>query len=272
MQNCENCYGKKWFAKVSPKTGLQLKDRDGKLLWRCWRCGQVQVEPTVPTTPVTVRTDANILYLDTEVSKSLYFNYGAKVPSKYLRIDDMVQEYYIICWSASYIGQDKVFSDCVTPAEANKWTDAKILSKLRDLMQSADIIAGHNVDAYDMKRINTRLLLNGLEPVIGKKTLDTLKIARGKFTFESNKLDYISQRLGFRPKDDITNADWLNIVKHGDKETLVKVNAYCQGDVVNGKAVFQKLAKYSGKREDYGAVYLKSGDDYYKGKQQDKFA
>lgn len=271
MQNCENCYGKKWFAKISPKTGLQLKDRDGKLIWRCWRCGHTAVEPTTPFIAKTVRTDANILYIDTEVSKSQYFNYGAKVPSKYLRIDDLIHEYYIICWSASYVGQDKVFSDCVTTQEAKKWTDKNILQKLRDLMQSADIIAGHNVDAYDMKRINTRLLLNGIEPVIGKKTLDTLKIARSKFTFESNKLDYISQRLGFRGKDDITNNDWLEIVKHGDKDTLQKVDAYCQGDVTNGKAVLGRLMKYSGKRKDYGAIPLQSAD-VYKGKVRDKFA
>lgn len=256
MLNCENCYGKKWFAKINPKTGLQLKDRDGKLIWRCWRCGQTAVEPTTPMLPRTVRTDANILYLDTEISKSLYFNYGAKVPSKYLRIDDIVHEYFMICWSASYVGSDKVFSDCVSPKEANAWTDAKILKKLRDLMASADIIAGHNVDSYDIKRINTRLLLNGLEPVVGKKTFDTLKIARQKFTFESNKLDYISQRLGFRPKDDISNDDWLRIVKTGDKATLSKVDTYCQGDVLNGKAVLDKLMKYAGKRADYGAIYL----------------
>jgi len=272
MLNCPNCYGKKWLRKVSPKTGLQLKDSDGKLLWRCWRCGEVAVEPTTPILPKTVRTDANILYIDTEVSKSLYFNYGAKVPSKYLRIDDIVHEYYIICWSASYVGQDKVFSDCVTTQEARKWSDVGILKKLRDMMESADILAGHNFDAYDLKRINTRLLLNGLEPVIGKKTLDTLKIARSKFTFESNKLDYISQRLGFRPKDDITNEDWLRIVKTGDAETLQKVDTYCQGDVVNGKNVLQSLMKYSGRREDYGAISLKSGDDFYKGKRRDKYA
>jgi hypothetical protein len=256
MQNCPDCYGKKWFAKISPKTGLQLKNRDGKLLWRCWRCGRVQVEPTIPPQAVSVRTDANILYLDTEISKSLYFNYGAKVPSKYLRIDDIVQEYYMICWAASYVGQDKVFSSCVTSGQAKKWDDKSILSKLRGLMEAADIIAGHNVDAYDVKRINTRFLLNGLEPVIGKKTLDTLKIARAKFTFESNKLDYISQRLGFRGKDNITNDDWLKIVKTGDAETLRKVDTYCQGDVTNGKKVLEKLMKYSGKRKDYGAVAL----------------
>jgi len=189
------------------------------------------------------------------------YNYGLRVPSKYISPDNLDKEYYIICWSASYVGSDKIWSDCVTPKEARDWSDKNILERLRDIMASADIIAGHNVDAYDMKRANTRFLLNGLDPVTteygaSKKTIDTLKIARSKFTFESNRLDYISQRLGFRPKDDITNADWLKIVKTGDSKTLKKVNKYCAGDVDNGKLILQQLMKWSGKKDFYGSVTL----------------
>ena len=254
MRNCEVCFGKRWFAKIDKKTGLQVVHKDGRRVWRCYRCDHVQEEDSPVILPEIYRTRASILYFDIEVSKSLYFNYGAKVPSKYMNIDDLVHEYYIICWSASYVGSDKVFSECVTSKDARNWSDGKILLPLMKLMESADIIAGHNVDAFDVKRVNTRLLLNGMNPVIGKKTLDTLKIARSKFTFESNKLDFISQRLGFRPKDDIRNDDWLKIVKTGDKATLEKVNTYCQGDVTNGKAVLETLMKYSGKKEYYGTV------------------
>ncbi len=264
MQNCASCGGKKWFAKINKKTGLQevhhIKTEEYEYdlrVWRCWRCGHVQ-EEVAPLLPMNFRSEASILYIDLEVSKSLYFNYGAKVPNKYLRTEDLVHEYYIICWSASYVNNSEVWHECVTPTQARKWTDAKILKRLRDLMASADIIAGHNVDAYDIKRANTRFLLNGLEPVIGKKTLDTLKIARSKFAFESNKLDFVSQRLGFRAKDDITNDDWLKIVKSGDKETLQKVDQYCLGDVTNGKKVLETLMKYSGKKKDYGAVKVES--------------
>jgi uncharacterized protein YprB with RNaseH-like and TPR domain len=123
-------------------------------------------------------------------------------------------------------------------------------------MMSADIIAGHNVDKFDMRRANTRFLKGGLEPVMGKKTLDTLKIARSKFSFESNKLDYVSQWLGFRGKDDIRNADWNRIVSTGDEATLKKVLKYNKGDVTNGKAVLQKLMNYSGKAAHYGSVTL----------------
>jgi hypothetical protein len=272
MQNCERCGGRKWFSHIDRKTGLQRKHHikltDGTeydlRIWRCWRCGQVQ-EETRPFIPLQYRTSANILYIDIEVSKSLYFNYGNKVYSNYLNVADLYKERYIISWAASYVGSKTVWSDCVTGKEAKKWTDARILPQLRELMESADIIAGHNVDSFDVKHINARLLLNEQEPVTGKKTLDTLKIARQKFAFESNKLDYISQKLGLRPKDDIRNEDWLNIVKTGDEKTLAKVLKYNKGDVTSGKGVLERLMKYSGKRTDYGAQSLDGVSVWMKG-------
>ncbi len=254
MLNCVSCYGKRWYAKINKRTGLQEKNRDGMLLWRCYRCGHVQTEPTKPFLPKVIRTGANILYLDIEVSKSLYFNYGAKVPSKYLRSDDLVHEYYIICWSASYLHDDKVWKGCVTPQEARSWTDASILKPIRDLMASADIIAGHNVDAFDIKKLNTRFMKNGLDPVIGKKTYDTLKIARSKLALESNKLDEILKWYGLRPKDDISNADWLEIVTKPTKAVLKKVMDYNINDVENGKAVLRRFIPISGKLPYYGAL------------------
>lgn len=253
MRICDNCYKRHWKAKIDTKTGLQVKHRNGHKVFLCVHCGSAQEEEH-PQLPTQTKILANTLYIDLEISKSLYYNYGAKVQSKYLRAEDRVHGYYVICWSASYVGSDKVFSECIKPAEAMKQDDSRILVKLQALMNATDIIAGHNVYAYDVKRANTRFLLNGLDPVIGKKTLDTLKIARNKFAFESNRLGEISKELGLRDKDDITNDDWLKIVRTGDKKTLDKVTKYCVGDVVNGKGVLNILAKWSGKKNEYGTT------------------
>jgi DNA polymerase elongation subunit (family B) len=262
MQNCTECYGKRWYAKIDNRTGLQLKNRDGQLLWRCFRCGHVQTEPKPQTIlDRTIRTDASILYLDIEVSKSMYFNYGAKVPSKYLRPADLIHPYYIICWSASYLHDEKIWKGCVTPNDAKKWTDKGILKQIHELIKSADIIAGHNVDAFDIKKLNTRFLVNGLEPIVNKKSYDTLKIARSKLALESNKLDEILRLLGLRPKDDITDEDWQKIVRACDTKVLKKVMDYNINDVAGGKEVLRKFIPFSGKRKDYGSVTSKKIED-----------
>jgi uncharacterized protein YprB with RNaseH-like and TPR domain len=199
------------------------------------------------------------------VSKSQIYNYGLRVPSGYINPDDLVKPAYIICWSASYVGSDVIWSDCVTKKEALKWDDKRILSRLQELMESADLLAGHNVDRFDLKKANARFLLNGIEPVVGKKTLDTLKIARSKFSFESNKLDYICQALGFRPKMDIRNEDWNRIVSTGDEKTLKKVQKYNKGDVKEGKRVLDVLMKYSGKKDYYGSTILQASPYWLRG-------
>ena len=271
MQNCEQCGGKRWFAALDSKTGLQRKHHikgDGfeydLRIWKCWRCHHIQ-EEVKPFVPLGYRTAANILYIDLEVSKSRIYNYGLRVPSTYISPENLDKEAYIICWAASYVGSDTVWSDCVTKKEALKWDDKRILGRLQELMASADLLAGHNVDRFDVKRANARFLLNGIEPVIGKKTLDTLKIARSKFAFESNKLDYISQRLGFRPKDDIRNEDWNRIVSTGDEKTLRKVLKYNKGDVKEGKRVLDVLMKYSGKKDYWGSTMLEAPPYWMRG-------
>jgi hypothetical protein len=254
VQNCDECFGKRWYTKLDKK-GKQIVNRGGQRLWRCFRCGHVQIEraPTIP--PIHIRKGANVLYIDLEVSYSEVYNYGLKVPSKYMSFENLVHPYFIIAWAASYMHERTVYSDVVTPKDALKWNDAKILPRLYELMDSADIIAGHNVDSYDIKRANARFFINGLGAVTEKKTLDTLKIARRKFAFESNCLDYICQVLGLRGKDPITRSDWLAVMA-GDAKIIDKVARYNVNDVKIGKEVLKKLQAYSGKKAYYGTVSI----------------
>lgn len=252
MQNCSVCGGKRWYSKIHPKTGLQQKDNNGKLLWRCYRCGNIQTEPSLSFIPNVYRRDPNILYLDIEVSYSEYLNFGRKVPNRFMRAENIIHEYYIICWAASYLHMDKVWSGCVDVKSAEAWTDKDILQPIRDLMSSADIIAGHNGDAFDIKRLNTRFEKAGLEPVIDKKTIDTLKIARSKLALEANDLDSICGFYGLPLKQKMSNDDWLEIAKTPKKKTLKRFLEYNIGDVKNGKEVLGRMLRLSGKPEYYG--------------------
>jgi hypothetical protein len=254
MTNCEICTGKRWYAKLG-KNGTQLVNSDGLRLWRCYRCGNIQVESAIPFIPQNIRRGASILYIDLEVSYSLTYSYGLKVPSKYISPENLQKSYFIIAWSASYVGESKIYHDIVTPEDAKLWSDAKILPRLYELMLSADIIAGHNVDGYDIKRANTRFVMNNMDAVTGKKTLDTLKIARSKFAFESNKLDYICEVLGLDGKDHISSEEWKKVMQ-GDEAVLRHVSRYNIRDVRQGKKVLARLQSYAGKSKTYGTVVL----------------
>jgi len=253
MEICKNCLRRHWRAKIDKRTGLQVKHRNGNLVYICIYCNTAQEEDVKMIMPPSERPAANILYIDTEISKSIYYNYGAKVPSKYLGVQNLIQKWYMIGWAASYVGNDTVWSQFVSPKESVAADDSQIAEKLHGLMNAAEIIAGHNVDGFDIKKCNTMFKFHGLPPITRKKTIDTLKIAHSQYSFESNGLDYISQVLGFSGKDDINNQDWINAM-HGDKPTLDKIKTYCIGDVSNGKKILMELLPIANKKLNFGAL------------------
>jgi hypothetical protein len=251
LRICENCYRRHWRAKINKSTGLQVKHNNGNLVYVCIYCGHVQEEEH-EFIPPPERVQANILYIDLETSKSLYYNYGNKVPSKYLSNDHLVKSWYMIGWAASYMGSDIVWSQFVNSGEALAWDDKAIVKRLWDLMNAAEIIAGHNVDGFDIKRANTRFKKNGLPFITGKKTIDTLKLAR-KAAFENNTLDYIAHELGLDGKMKVTNEDWL-AAHAGNKDALSKIHTYCKRDVTEGKRVLDELIPLANKRFNFGAL------------------
>ncbi len=252
MRICENCYRRHWRAKINKSTGIQVKHTNGNLVYICIFCGHVQEEEHEFVVPEK-RIQANILYIDTENSTSVYENYGAKVPSKYLSYQNLVHEWFMLGWCASYVGNDKVWSGFVTRDEAIHRSDAGIAVRLHELMSATEIIAGHNVDSFDLKKINTVFMRHGLTPITGKKTIDTLKLARSKLSHESNSLDYLSQYYGFSGKDEITKQDWRDATA-GNSKVLAKVKKYCEGDVINGKNILMTFLPLANKKFNFGAI------------------
>lgn len=252
MRVCKGCLRRHWRAKIDKRTGLQVKHANGNLIYVCIFCGHVQEEAR-EFIPPEKRIQANILYIDTENSTSVYENYGAKVPSKYLSYQNLVHEWFMLGWCASYVGNDKVWSGFVTKQEAQQRSDAGIANRLHDLMEAAEIIAGHNVDGFDLKKVNTVFMRHGLRPIVGKKTIDSLKLARSKLSHESNSLDYLAQYYGFSGKDEITKQDWKDATA-GNSKVLAKVKKYCEGDVINGKGLLETFIPLANKKFNFGAI------------------
>jgi len=228
MQNCIRCGFKGWVksGKVDKETKLDI-----------WICGRCKNE-TLADRPF-IRTSKKELYLDIETSLTgIRGNFGTRVRGEYIRPSMIKHPYYIICWSALWTDKpSRLYSACVTQEDALRFDDKNIIAPLWDLMNRADVIAGHNVDKFDAKKINTRFLVGGFEEPLPYKTIDTLKIARKKYSFESNSLDYLFQLFGIKRKDKMSEEDWIAIEETGDPKALRKMQRYNRGDVRGGAEV-----------------------------------
>lgn len=233
MQNCDGCLKKNLWQSSQYWT-------DEQRWWRCRNCGHWQLE--VP--PQGLKIAPKILYFDIERSLMTFYSYERAVRSGYLPKEWIRQEAFIICWAAGWIGGKVIKSACVTQAEALRRDDRRVLQELWHMLDSADIITGHNVTDFDYKKVNQRFLVHEMGvPSVGK-VMDTLKMAKKHFPFESNSLEYISTHLGGRPKKEINLADWIRIVETGDPATLRKAERYCKGDVREGVYVFNRFVDH----------------------------
>ncbi len=229
MQNCPRCYFKRWIK-------TDKWNKDGIRYFKCGRCGEVRIGdyPFERQTP-------KILYFDVENSLTdLYGNFGLTVRGERISHKMIKSPYFIICWSAMWVGSNKVYSACVTQEEAIARNDKNIMAPLWDLLDRADIIAGHNVK-YDIKSAGARFIKNGFSAPTPAKVMDTLPMARKSLKLESYTLDYICKYLGIPGKDKMSMDDWTGIQDTGDEKLLRKMLKYNKGDVRNGVRVLEIL-------------------------------
>jgi len=132
----------------------------------------------------------------------------------------------------------------------SKYDDKDLCRGLHRLLDEADIVCAHNGDAFDVKKINSRLIVNGFEPPSPYKTIDTLKIARRVFKFDSNKLDNICRYLGEGRKIPHTGAElWRGCVE-GDEKSWRLMRRYGKQDTALLVRGYERLKSWAPNHPD----------------------
>lgn len=180
---------------------------------------------------------AKILLLDTETSLMSVATFSLWDEAK--SHNNILQDWYMICAAWKWLGQKKVYAVAVT----EPMQDKEVVQALRDAIAEADIVIHHNGDAFDLKKLNARMILHDIPPFPHPISIDTLKVARKEFKFTSNRLDYLGKALGCGGK--ITNKPgmWMEILK-GDLSCIPLMLKYNKRDVTLLEEVYLKLRPY----------------------------
>ena len=189
------------------------------------------------------------LFIDIETSPNIGFFWrpGFKVKIGH---DNIIQERAVICSCWKWEGEKKIYD--------SRWRDGDDTNAIAESIQAmteADEIVAHNGDRFDIPWLNTRSLMLGFGPVPQWKTVDTCKIAKKHFYFNSNKLDYLSKILLGEGKDETTYDMWIDICLKNCKKSMDKMVKYCKKDVGLLERVYQKLVPYTTPKTHVGALY-----------------
>jgi DNA polymerase elongation subunit (family B) len=195
------------------------------------------------------------LFFDIETSPNigLFWTAGYKLN---ITPESIIKERAIICICYKWAGDDKVYS---LQWDGNQ-DDKKLLEKFIKVANEADEIVGHNGDRFDLPWIRTRCLYHRIPVFPNYTTLDTLKSARSKFKFNSNKLDYIAKFLGIGAKTHTGYDLWKKVVLDKDKEALEYMVEYCKNDVILLEQVYNEMSTYIPAKIHHGV--LAGGEKY----------
>lgn len=148
--------------------------------------------------------------------------------------DNVIQDWYIICASWKWEGEKQIHAVSVLDNKArfnrNHTDDFHVIKTMYETISNADAIVAHNGDAFDLKKFNARAILHGFDPLPDIIQYDTLKIARSKFRFTSNRLDALGSYLGVGRKIVNQKGLWSKCT-HGCAESIKKMVRYNKGDI-----------------------------------------
>lgn len=198
-----------------------------------------------------------ILIFDIETSPMLAYVWGRF--KQFVSLDQTVSEWFMISWSAKWLNNPNVMCDVLTSEEASNEDDSRITRSMWYLFNEADIVLAHNGSRFDVPKLNSRFLLNGLMPPNPYKQIDTLQVARKEFGFSSNKLDALAGYLGIEHKSDTNFNLWKRCLA-GEQEALDYMLAYNIKDVEILEKVYLKLRPWI-KNHPNISLYLENEDE-----------
>jgi DNA polymerase elongation subunit (family B) len=190
------------------------------------------------------------LFFDIETSPNIGFFWqsGYKLNIPYSNI---IKERAIICICYKWEGESKVYS---LNWDENQ-DDKTMLTAFMQVANEAHEMIGHNGDKFDLPWIRTRCLFHRIPTFPTYTTIDTLKQARSKFRFNSNRLDYIANYLGVGSKTETGFDLWKDIVLKNDKTALKKMIDYCKNDVNILEKVYKEISNYVPHKVHYGVLH-----------------
>jgi hypothetical protein len=197
-----------------------------------------------------LRTQRRRLYYDIEVCPNigLFWEAGWK---KSIGYENIIKERAIICICYKWEDEKEVHS----LQWDSKQSDKKMLEQFIKIANQSHEMVGHNGDKFDLAWIRTRCLFHKIDMFPNYITLDTLKVSRSKFRFNSNKLDYIAKFLGVGKKIKTDFGLWKDILLNKDKVAMAKMIKYCKMDVIVLEKVYDQLRNHIPAKTHFGVIF-----------------
>ena len=202
-------------------------------------------------------SEPRTLLLDIETAPNIGYTWGKWEQN----VIEFTQDWYLLAIGWKWLDEKKVHViglDNDKKYKPGSPDDLYLTKKLYELFQEADVIIAHNGDQFDIKKSTTKFIAAGLPPPKPYKTIDTKKVAKRYFKFDSNKLDELGKYLGLGRKVVHTGFDMWKGCMSGDKKSWRMMKKYNAQDVLLLEAVYLKMRAWHTTHPSKGVFDAKS--------------
>jgi len=163
------------------------------------------------------------------------------------------KSWFCLSWAAKWLYDDTILSDIVTPDESIARDDSRILKSIWKLIDEADIVIAQNGDKFDIRKLNARFIVNEIYPPSPFRSVDTLKVARREFQFDSNSQDYLTKLLKLPQKLKTDLQLWIDCMA-GDQKRLDEMAEYNRHDVMGLEEMYLRFRPYIKNHPNLGVL------------------
>lgn len=157
---------------------------------------------------------------------------------------ETLEEWYILSYAWKWKGEKTVHVVGLPDFKGynkDKKNDKALCESLQKLQSEADILVAQNGDSHDQRKANARFIYHNLKPPAPYKTIDTYKIAKRYFKFNSNSLNALGVYFGFGEKLENSGIKLWRACMNGDLKAWKLMKKYNKRDVVLLEKVYDRL-------------------------------
>lgn len=178
-----------------------------------------------------------ILFYDIETKPMVVEAWGLR--DQNLSLNQIREPGGVLCFSAKWLGEGGVqfYSDWTTGHK-------EMLQAMHRLWGEADAVCGYNNDRFDNKKMRGEFILHDMEPPPPCASIDLYKTVKSQFSFDSHKLDFVSQQLGIGTKVKHEGHGLWTLVMQGDPAAQKRMERYCKQDARLTERLYKKLRPY----------------------------
>lgn len=169
-------------------------------------------------------------------------------------------EWFVLSYAAKWLGagENEVYYNDLRGVVAEE-DDKFLIEEMWELLNDADIVITQNGKRFDVKKLNARFLMHGLQPPSSFKHIDTLEIAKANFAFTSNKLEWMTDKLNVDFKklkhSNFAGFELWKGMLNDDPEAWKECEQYNKHDVFSLEELYIKLAAWDKKHPNFSLYF-----------------